>query len=159
MKENLVRGLKVLKTSLDSLDKSSDAWIVQQKLLVEGRTKQLNTFETMAASFTVTLRAALARALAAAQRLKAKPTKETYNNEFPKAARDITQQIGNVKKLAEKGFAPPGPKDPSALFNSLKPFADGDLSNIDEMPPDQVMAIVTRFNKAVKAVADAYNIH
>ena len=160
MKENLVRGLKVLKTALDALDKSSDSWLVQQKLTVEGRSKKLDTFETMAATYIVTLRAALARALAAAQRIKANPKKEVYDNEFPKAARDITQQVGNVRKLAEKGFTPPGPNDTSALMATLKPFADGNMQKVDaNKTGPEILAIVSVFNKGVKAVADAYGIH
>lgn len=158
-KENMVRGLKIMKTTLDAIDKSNDAWLSNSRVRIEGKVKALNTFETMASQFMVVLRATLARGLAAAQRIKAKPTKEAYDAEFPKAARDITQQIGNVSKLAGKGFPVPGPQDTSALFNALKPFADGALMKADPtFSSAQILQQVTQFNKAVKAVSDAYGL-
>lgn len=158
-KENMVRGLKVMKTALDAIDKSNDAWLSQARVRIEGKTKALNTFETMASQYIVTLRATLARGLAAAQRIKAKPTKQAYDAEFPKAARDITQQIGNVGKLAGKGFPVPGPQNTTALFNALKPFADGPLMKADpSLSAAQILQLITQFNKAVKAVSDAYGL-
>lgn len=159
MKENMIRGLKVLKTQADAISKSSDSWLSMARSRVADRGKEVSAHETMAKQFAMILRAAVARGLAAAQKVKADPTAKTWNSEFPKAARDITQQIGNVKKLTEKGFMIPGPQDPSALFTALKPFADGEYLNIDKaLPSDQVLQLASRFNKAVKAVADAYNI-
>ena len=65
-----------------------------------------------------------------------------------------------MAKLAGKGFEVPGPKDTTALFNALKPFADGELAKIDgAKPPAEVLVLVSQFNKAVKAVADAYGLH
>ena len=71
---------------------------------------------------------------------------------------DITQQIGNVKKLTEKGQKIPGPADPKPLFELLKPFADGARVSLDEKKstPEHVLAAIKDFNKAVKAVAEAY---
>jgi hypothetical protein len=160
-KENTIRALKVFKTELGSLDKSNESWLATKRTELEAKTKQMSTFEMMGKDWWVVLEAALARALAAAQRVKADPKPATYNKEFPKAARDITQQIGNVKRLAEKGIKVPGPADPRAFFDQLKPFADGKLTSLDEEQTtnEQVLAAISAFNKAVKAVADAYQGH
>jgi hypothetical protein len=160
-KENAIRALKVLKTELGSLDNSNESWLAITRTGLEARTKQMSAYEQMGKDWGVVLKAALARALAAAQRVKADPKPSTYNKEFPKAARDITQQIGNVKKLADKGVKVPGPADPKPLFARLEPFANGDLMSLVEKTTtnEQVLAAITAFNKAVKAVFDVYKGH
>jgi hypothetical protein len=156
MKDNLIRGLKVLKTQLNALDQSNASWQATARTRLESWTNKMTMFEMMAKNWAVVLKAALARGLAGAQRIKADPKPATYNNEFPTAAREITQQIGNVGTLTGKGFAIPGPKDPKALFDALKPFANGNLVQLpDNATRDQVLAAVKQFNKAVKAVAEA----
>lgn len=156
----LRRGFKVLKTSLGAIEKSNEAWLSISEDRLKGLTQQQDTFETMAKQFMAVLQAAVSRGLAAAQRIKAKPTKEVYDAEFPKAARDITQQIGNVGKLAGKGHQVPGPQDTSALFNALAPFGNGALQKVDptHASANEILVLVSQFNKAVKAVQQAYHM-
>ena len=84
-KDNTIRALKVLKTELDSLDKSNESWLATKRTGLAMRTKQMTSFEMIAKDWGVVLKAALARGLAAAQRIKADPKPATYNKEFPKA--------------------------------------------------------------------------
>jgi hypothetical protein len=159
MKEALVRGLKVMKTALDAIDQTNAAWIVKAKDMVKGRTQRLNTYETMSASYIATLKAVVARGLAAAQRMKSNPTPQIYNAEFPKAARDIYMQINNVPVLIKKGVAPPGPQNVTPLTAGLEPFAVSPLNTVDlNASPAAVLKLVSQFNQAVKAVAAAYTI-
>jgi hypothetical protein len=159
MKEALVRGLKVMKTALDAIDQTNAAWIVKAKEMLKGRTQRLNAFESMSNAYIATLKAAVARGLAAAQRMKSNPTPQIYNAEFPKAARDIYMQINNVKVLIQKGVPPPGPQNVTPLAAGLQPFAEKPLNTVDlNAPPAAVLHLVSQFNQAVKAVATAYAI-
>lgn len=160
MKENLVRGLKVLKTSLDAIDKTNAAWVQKSQDVIKARTQRLNTYETMSNAYMGVLKASVARGLAAAQRIKANPTPQVYNAEFPKAARDIWMQVNNVKILIAKGVPPPGPKDITVLAAGLDPFAQqGPMSSLDlNATPARVLELTSQFNKAVKAVVTAYGI-
>ena len=159
MKEALVRGLKVMKTALDAIDQTNAAWIVTAKDVIKGRTERLNAHETMSNAYIATLKAAVARGLAAAQRMKSKPTPQSYNAEFPKAARDIYMQINNVPVLIQKGVPPPGPQNVTGLAAGLKPFAVEPLNTVAlNSPPVAVLQLVSQFNQAVKAVAAAYTI-
>lgn len=159
MKESLVRGLKVLKTSLHAIDKTNSAWVENARDVLKGYTQKLNTFETMSKEYLGILKAAVARGLAAAQRIKANPKPLVYNAEFPKAARDILMQVNNVKILIAKGVPPPGPKDVTALASGLQPFAVTPLNTVDlNETPARILELTSQFNKAVKAVATAYGI-
>jgi hypothetical protein len=156
----LRRGLKVLKTALNAIEDSNETWLSSSEVRVKGLTQNLDTFETMAKQFMVVLQSAVSRGLAAAQRIKAKPTKPVYDAEFPKAARDITQQIGNVGILAGKGHQVPGPQNTAALFNALAPFANGPHQTVDpnHATPAEILTLTSQFNQAVKAVQQAYGL-
>jgi hypothetical protein len=160
MKEALVRGLKVMKTALDAIDQTNAAWIITARDQLKVRAQQrLNPFQTMSNSYLPTLKATVARGLAAAQRMKANPNPKAYNAEFPKAARDIYMQINNVPVLIQKGYPPPGPHNVGPLAAGLKPFAEAPLNTVDlNSPPATVLQLVSQFNQAVKAVAAAYTI-
>ena len=161
--ENWVRGLKVLKTSVDAVAKTAEARAEVQDSQLMGMKTQLNTYENMAREYLAVLKAAVARGLAAAQRIKANPTAAAYNKEFPKAARDITQQLGNVKKLEDNHVAPPGLNGAAArqLFDRLFPWAtdSGKMKSVQlTVSPGQILRQVSDFNQAVKAVKEAYRI-
>ena len=158
VKKTLGRGLKVLKTQLDDLDKSNDEWFDDKIRVLKAKTNQVNAVEDEVGKYTKSMRAALARGSSAVQRIKAKPTSDTYNKEFPKAAKDIADQIKNFSDLAKKGVGEvPGPKDPTSLSNDLKPFAEGNLKKIDELTVEKkVLDNVKQFSKAVKEIEKAY---
>lgn len=159
MKENLVRGLKVLKTGLDAIAKSNDAWATSSAVRVHNEANNLAAFDILWKQFVPSVRSSIARGLAAAQRIKANPTREVYNQEFPVAARDIIMSIGPVKKIREKGYKIPGPEDTTSLVNALDEFNTGKLSTVDQNKSSQeILALASHFNKAVKAVADAYKL-
>jgi hypothetical protein len=155
--QNLIRGLKILSTSLDAITKTSDAWLLQMKSQVKAALgERLDQYETMKGQFMTTLRASLSRGLAAAQKLKASPTPQTYSALFPAAARDITLAFQNQKLLAKKNIILKGPQDTTALEGPLKPFIGNPIEK--NTPPAEVLELATQFNRAVKAVAQAYGL-
>lgn len=94
------------------------------------------------------MRAALARGAAAAAKVKAKPTVETYNSIFPTAARDISMQLVLAKDL--NGFL----ADPDVLIKALRPFANQEGKAPATLPqdatPPQVIKNLVDFAKELK---------
>ena len=161
----LLQGLKVLKTTLDAIDKSNESWRAGAQSAVDNLGKQMDIQAEMAKNFLTGLKGAVARGLAAAQRIKADPTPKTYNTEMDKAGRDITQQLGNINKLTASGHQlPPSiPANHAALCAALVPFGNGNMRTVTPTANPQadtqaVLAAITQFNKTVKTVVAGFGL-
>jgi hypothetical protein len=159
MKEALIRGSKVLKTSLDAIAKSGETRLATMKHQLEARHKQISLTEGMHKTFVTVLQSAVARGLAAAQKIKANPTVEVFNGSFPTAARDITQQIANVGKLAKQGLEVPAPSNWQVLAEALKPFGNDFHPAPEGASAEEILQRTSEFNKSVKAVAAGWGLH
>jgi hypothetical protein len=100
---------------------------------------------------------AASKCLAAAGKVKAKPTKDTFDAVHT-PARDLNQFIGNIPKLRAKNFWFPAGLDDAVLkkhFEAIRPYAADDYMNLlpDNAPPPQVMRELQKFTTAVKAAA------
>lgn len=113
--------------------------------------------QAMASNFSLSLRAAVARARVFAAMVDLNAVPQTFNHGIKDAARDITQQIGNVDKLRAAGFAVP-PGDPAKLFKELTPFAQDKI----KMEPYATAMIIRQhtdmFSRLVERVAKMYGM-
>lgn len=94
------KGIAVLKTQLVAMDSSMKGLSAAAKAKLDGATG----LAIMAGSFVEQTESAVHNAQAFIARARAQPTAVYFNANIVKAARDITQQIGNVDKLKAKGF-------------------------------------------------------
>ena len=156
------RGLKVLRTSLDAIAKGNDQWEANSQAVIDRLGKDLDQMAIIARNFRSSLKAEVAKALATAQRLKADPTAKEYNEEMQKgAARNVTQILSNIDKLTDKGHVLPGviPANYKQLEAALTPFGNGKLLMVPlDTPKDKILAHISEFNKAIKAVKTAFGV-
>lgn len=159
LKAALLRGLKVLRTTLDSLGKTAEAELVAMRVDLANWQKEMDTNDHLAKTLQVGLRSTVSRGLAAVQRIKADPTPATYNALAGTAARDVSAQLTSVRQLAKAQVKFSGPTDPTALNSALKPFATGNLTKIAETTTKvKILELASQLNQAVKAVKEAYGV-
>ncbi len=153
--EKYITGLKVLKTSLDAVTKDSEAWMVRNQAKLVAYRGNLTRREELETSFKTNLKAAVARALAAAQKIKAKPDVDTYNQEMSRPARDLNEAISpDHNKWREWGLP-----DPNPHLQALRPFGSGNKSHVDTGTREALIRDWTsEFNKAAKAIQKAYGV-
>ncbi|HEY1067465.1 MAG TPA: hypothetical protein VGE52_15190 [Pirellulales bacterium] len=149
--EVYIRATKVLKTSLDAIVSKAETAAAMAQAAAEG----IGAAEATAKNFMVSLKGAVARAAAAIQQIKQNPTGENYKSFFPKIARDMTQQLGNLTKLRNKypqynlPFA-----DGDGPFDDLTPWADGDRGTgmAVDATKEEVLRELKAFSAIVKTV-------
>src|SRR6185312_25687 len=108
--------------------------------------------EAMAKNLIVLAEGAADRGLAFAQKAKTTPTAAYFNANIQKAARDITQQIGNNDKLKAKGYHFHHAQ-PTALFTVLKAWAhDGRVVHPTSANNEkaEVLSEISAFKQAVE---------
>jgi hypothetical protein len=118
--------------------------------------------QRMMIGWTKLTKAALAKAVATAQAIKADPTAQTYNTEMWSGGRDMTQQMVNLIKLVQD---PKCPKEVVKLMDGLPPhrnhlaeFGDGAKRKIDvNTPKNQVEALNKEFSQLVKAMVPYFD--
>jgi hypothetical protein len=106
LKTTYERALKALRASLESLKAEIPARLDQLRVANEQATKDLGIKQKLLLSLWKNFDAAIYRAAAAAKKVKANPTVEVFNGEFPKAARDLRMQLvagrdGDIQMNAE----------------------------------------------------------
>lgn len=153
---------KALMSELDVLRKKLDAIQATMNSKISGidaNLKQMNVWEKMARDMRVDLTAALKRGLLFAAKVKASPTHEVWNADIKNAARDITQQIGNVEKIRAKGHQIEGipQKNATALFKAMTPWASDVVRFKADTPPQEILAERAKYLKCVQAVAKWMN--
>jgi hypothetical protein len=158
---NVLRGLKILKTALDAIAKGNDQWEANSQAIIDRLGKDFDRMAVMARNLLSSLKAEVAKSLAAAQRMKADPTGTNYNIEMDKAGRNVTQILSNIPRLAGNGNAlPPSiPANHAQLAQALVPFGNGNLASVPkDASPATVLANITAFNKAIKAVKAGFGV-
>ena len=112
------KALVMLRKTLDAIRYTMESQIG----MLTSKLKHEPIKQAVASNFSLSLRAAVARARVFAAMVDLNAAPQTFNHGIVAAARDITQQIGNVDKLRDAGFAVP-PGDPAKLFKELTPYA------------------------------------
>lgn len=123
---------------------------------------ELRALEISLREMKVSLNASLKKALAAAQRIKADPTPDTYKTEMDKGGRDLYMSLVAIQKI--KGDTKMGPKakklpSPGTQLNDIKQYGESSGS-FRVMPnnatPVQVQAQIKLFGQLVKQIAGSY---
>jgi hypothetical protein len=101
--EAIYRDLKILKAKLESSTADMKAQLDKIYVVRRGLGEGLNRKATMFLTNFRTLKSSIdrngKRALLVVQQLLKDPTPQNFNSSFPKAARDITQNIGQIHKF------------------------------------------------------------
>jgi hypothetical protein len=145
-----VKGVTVLKTELTAMESTLKGAMGIAKSAVA----QESVVEATAKNLITNAEGATHRALAFVAKAKTTPTAEYFNSNIVKAARDITQQIGNVDKLKQKGYQFHHDQ-PTTLFNILKAWAnDGRVVHVSNPnnEHDEVIREIGAFEQAAQGV-------
>jgi hypothetical protein len=148
------RALKFLSRQLSAILESMEG----QTGYLRSRLRQEDANTQTANNTIKSIATAATKCLAAAGKVKAKPTKDTFQAvHLP--ARDLNQFIGNITKLRNKGFSFSARLNDAVLkthFEAIRPYAADDYLNLipDGAPPPVVMRQLGEFTKAVKAARD-----
>jgi hypothetical protein len=119
---------KLLKPELDILEKQLAAISHTMKAQLKAATvaaEGAKTLDFTAKTLMTSVTGAVARAKLFAAKVTSRKDPKIFNDGVVKATRDITQNIGNVEKLRQKGYKFPD-GDPTNLFKVLTPWAQGD---------------------------------
>jgi len=156
------RALKYLNKELDAVQETGESRVGAMRQRFNTAEKDLSVKEKMLLNWQNNVKAALARAAAAAGKVKASPTVETYNSIFPKAARDVTMQLVFAKDL--DGFL----MDPKDILQSMGPWGRQDGKEPATLPEDatqkdvitNLVGFVKELKKAQQLVAtkNAYSL-
>ena len=141
------KGVAVLKTQLVAMESSMKTLSVSAKAAQDGH----KGAAIMAESFIVTTESAVHNAHAFIARVKATPTPAYFNANIVKAARDITQQIGNVDKLKAKGFHFRHDQ-PTNLFTVIKAWGNDGRVVKATATSAEVLREVGAFEQAIDGV-------
>lgn len=142
------KGVQMLSAAVDALLSSMD----NQAAKVDGVLQGQSVKQQMAATFYESTDAAVKRAILFAKRVAANPTAEVFNKDIKDAARDITQNIGNIPKLKGLGYEFPA-GDPTNLFKILDPWANNKRDQKPGADANTVKREIGAFLQAVNGVA------
>lgn len=119
--------------------------------IMEGALKKQHIAEVMATNLKKSLTGACKRALLFIAKAKTDSTPEFWNKGILTAARDITQQVGNIDKLKRKGLEISGlpETDAKTHYDALKDWANAPTRLDNEQ---QVIKERSAFLKAVQNV-------
>jgi len=141
------------------------AGVIETKLLAQGRLLRdlkLDDFDTrkaakiqeaqlVASKFAASMKSALAKADIFIAAVKKTPTVDVFNKGIQTACRDLTQNLANVKNLADMG-APIGKTTPTALLNAIEDWAQ----DRDKLPAkatkEQVLLALKKYEDAVTGI-------
>ena len=149
---------KALMNELDILRKKLQSVIATMASKIQGcdaALKKMKIMEKMARDMRVDLTGALKRGQLFAAKVRANPTHEVWNADIKDAARDITQQIGNVEKIRARGHDIPGipQKNPAAIFKKMTPWASDTVRFTAETDPAVILAERDEYLKCIQATA------
>ncbi len=99
------------------------------------------------------------KCIAAAAKVKTKPTKDDFDSIIYTPARDLSQYLGNIAGLRKKGAVFPDKYDDrtaQALYDIIRPYGDERLKKKlpDNASPELVLTELKKFVGAVKAADD-----
>ena len=118
---------KLVKPELDILEKQLAALSATMKSHLKGAQVAADgakALEYTAKTVVTSVTGAVARAKLFAAKVTSSKDPKVFNTGIATAARDITQNIGNVEKLRAKGYKFPD-GDPTNLFKVMTPWAQG----------------------------------
>jgi hypothetical protein len=152
--EKFITGIKVLKTALDAVAKDCDAWLVKTKSMVAGYRGILTGAQQIQRNFGTNLKACVARALAAAQKMKANPNQATYDHEMDHGARDLHAALVPARNTWQAWNIP----NPAPHLQALMPYASGGGRRTipNNTPPATIVLWISGFNQAAKAIKQTY---
>ena len=139
--------LDVLHKNLASISATMKAYLKTLSVAAEGA----KSLEFTAKTLVTNLAGGIARARLFASKVKSAKDLAVFNAGIMKASRDITQYIGNVQKLREKGYVFPH-GDPTNLFKVLTPWAQGNRSLKPTADEAMVKREIGAFLQAVDGV-------
>jgi hypothetical protein len=142
------KGLQVLDAGIEALVSS----IANQADKLDAVNKSLSVKELMAATMRQSVDAAVKRAVLFAKKVQATPTPAVFNAGIKDAARDITQNLGNVNKLRSLGYDFPA-GDPTNLFTVLTPWANNKRDQSPDADAKTVLRELGAFVQVVNGVA------
>lgn len=144
-------ALKLLKADLKAISARMDSFIAGKVAQVE----QLSATEMTIKNMMVNINSALKKAKLAYTQVINEPTAANYNAQFPKAARDITQQLANIVKFRAKGQEIPGVPvaNPDKEAKALEDWNTNFKKLPDTASPDDVKKAITAFALACKEVS------
>lgn len=155
VKTTYERALKFLVKSLDAVEETGESRLGAIRQRFDEAEKDLTTKEKMLLNWEKNIKATIARAAAAAGKVKMSPTVETYNSIFPKAARDVTMQLVFTKSLS--GFM----GDPEDALREMNPWASQSGNPPASLPEDtskeDVIKNLAGFIKSLKTVQQLVN--
>ncbi len=146
-KDAYVKGVAVLKTQLVAIDSSLKTALSMAKSSLEGR----KGMEIMAENLMNLVESACGSALAFVAKVEANPTPAFFNSGIQKAARDITQNIGNIDKLKAKGFVL-SKAQPTNLFKILTAWGNDGRQVPATATKEEVLRELNAFEQAVQGV-------
>lgn len=127
----------------------------QAKLVVNAKAALL--------TFSPKLKSALAKAIAAIQKIKGDPTPATYNSEMNNAGRDVSQNVANIRKwqahpeIREMKAVKAMPSA-AALADAIAEFGDGAKRSIDATATQvDVLNRLKEFSALVKEINTTYS--
>ena len=141
------KGVAVLRTQLVSLEASLKTAGSMAQSSQAGR----QGMAIMADNLMDLIESSCKSALAFVAKVEADPTPENFNANVQKAARDITQNIGNVDKLKAKGFVF-AKSQPTNLFTILKAWGNDRREVPKNATKQEVLREVNAFKQAVEGV-------
>ncbi|MBL4808187.1 MAG: hypothetical protein JKY31_13020 [Rhodobacteraceae bacterium] len=147
----LMNELDILRKKLQSVKATMASKIRSQDAAI----KKLNIWEKMARDMRIDLTGALKRGALFAAKVKSSPTHDVWNSGIQTAARDITQQIGNVEKIRAKDYDIPGipQKNAGAIFRKMTPWASGDVIFQKDTLPATILSERMDYLKTIQATA------
>lgn len=138
VKSTYERALKFLVKTLDAVGETATSRLGAARQRFDEAEKDLTIKEKMVLNWEKNIKATIARAAAAAGKVKMSPTAETYNGIFPKAARDVTMQLVFAKSLT--GFL----IDPDDVLQAMNPWASQAGNPPASLPQDASKEDVVR---------------
>ncbi len=143
------KGIAVLKTQLKSIDSSLKTAAATAKSSLAGR----KPLAVMADNLMDLIESACDSAEAFITQVKADPTPARFNEGIQKAARDITQNIGNIEKLTKAGFTF-AKEQPNNWFRVLSAWGNAGRRVQDTATDREVLRELRAFEQAVDGVRD-----
>jgi hypothetical protein len=145
---------KLVKPELDILIKQLHALSATMKSHLKGATvalEEVSATEYTAKTLMTSVTGAVARAKLFAAKAGSAKDPKVFNTGIATAARDITQNIGNVEKLRTKGYVFPH-GDPTNLFKVMTPWAQGNRKLPDNAAETLIKREIGAFLQAVAGV-------
>lgn len=133
------RALKYLSKELAAIEEFGAAQAAFHRQQFDKAGRALSANEKYLRTWQTNMKSALAKAAAAAAKVKVSPTVQTYNSIFPDAARDITMQLGVARQL--NGFL----VDPAVIQKTMAPWGQQTGQPPATLPNDATEQDVIRY--------------